>query len=326
MKKKSLIILISIISVVLLIGGGITAFVLTNLKPAEEFLIVLNEQFLQIKKGEEATLVATTNKPATITWTSANEEIATVNNGLVRALEIGQVTITATANKKSASCLIDVYEDGDFTISLNETSLTMLEGEFFQLIATTSEEANVTWSSDNDEVASVSDNGYVSAIKEGQALITASANDKHAYCAITVNKDTPLEDPITLSWGTIDTTNIDDLNNGEEKGPYHINLVTSSTSSDTFTGKFSVSLSSTSNDEYRLINYLYLRVYDNLNKENPLIDINPNSLKKEQYCEITMSGNQTKTLYIYIGIDNIPPYIFGQLTDTVEVTFDWGTM
>ena len=133
-------------------------------------------------------------------WRSSNMKIATVSeNGLVTALKPGSASITFIAGFKSASCSItvpgnDSYipvtpdESGEtsFSISLNEESLTLGVNDSFKLVASTSTQASVTWTSSNDAIASVDENGLVLANAEGEVTITATANGVNATCEISV--------------------------------------------------------------------------------------------------------------------------------------------
>ena len=334
--KKRVILISSIALAALLIGGGVLTFVLINNAKQEknpskpqDFTISLNHTILQLKEGKTETLVATTSEAATVTWSSLDEEIATVSQeGLVTALKEGNTTVTASAKGKSASCTIEVSKDEQaFTIDLNETEINLKEGETFDLVATTSELATVTWSVVDDTIASVDQAGHVEALKEGTTFVVASANGVSKDCKVVVTKEVvPVDTPINLSWGTSTLGDIDDLGNGEEKGPYQINLVTTSNSSESYTGRFSVELTSTSNNQYKLIDYLFIRVYNSSVKNNPLIDIN-SSTNKSGYTDVTMTGNETKTLYVYIGMDEVAPYIFDELkNDFVNIVFDWSPL
>lgn len=80
-------------------------------------------------------------------------------------------------------------------LSLNASSLTLKEGETYQLKATPINDVN--WSSSNNQIASVN-NGLVTAIKEGTATIFAKNNGSTARCEVNVIKnDTPIEKILT---------------------------------------------------------------------------------------------------------------------------------
>lgn len=78
------------------------------------------------------------------------------------------------------------------TVSLSETTLTLVEGETKVLKAeiapANAEDQSVTWSTSDKSVVTVED-GTVTAIKAGEATVTATANDKggaKAECKVTV--------------------------------------------------------------------------------------------------------------------------------------------
>ena len=138
----------------------------------------------------------------TVTWKSDNEGVAIVdNNGNVTAKAAGTATITATVDGKSASCKVTV--NGQTTtvpvqsVGLNTNKVELSVGEENKLVATVTPEAatnkEVTWSSNNPEVATVDQNGKVVAQKPGNATITVTTKDgnKTATCEVTV-KETPV--------------------------------------------------------------------------------------------------------------------------------------
>ena len=152
-------------------------------------------------------------------WKSSNAKVASVDNGLVTALKAGRAAITFIAGYKSASCSIevagnDVYVDpnggngngqidqpGTFTIKINAQSITLKTGDTYQLTASTSEEAAVTWTSTNEEVATVTQSGLVTALKEGTATIHATSNGKSVACEVTVSdeqQELPHDDEMTV--------------------------------------------------------------------------------------------------------------------------------
>ena len=159
--------------------------------------ITLNKTELTLKKGESETLVATV-KPDdatehTVTWTSSNSNMASVDaNGKVTALSGGNVTIAAKAGGKSVVCMVVVIVPVE-SVTLNRSSLTLGEGESATLRATVTPKdatdySSVSWSSTDENVATVDQNGVIHAIHEGSTKIVAKAGDKQATCTVTVIK------------------------------------------------------------------------------------------------------------------------------------------
>ncbi|MCH5156623.1 MAG: family 16 glycosylhydrolase [Clostridiales bacterium] len=72
----------------------------------EVFVLVINAFTLGV--GESVTLQATSTSNDTISWSSSVPTVATVNNGVVTALSVGETVITAQTSKASAQCTITV--------------------------------------------------------------------------------------------------------------------------------------------------------------------------------------------------------------------------
>lgn len=74
--------------------------------------ITLNKETLSLVKGAKETLTATVSPEnatdKTVTWTSSNETVAKVENGVVTAVAAGKATITAKAGEKTATCAVTV--------------------------------------------------------------------------------------------------------------------------------------------------------------------------------------------------------------------------
>lgn len=162
------------------------------------------------KAGETLQLTATiypdsaTNK--TVTWTSSNKTVATVDeSGLVTAVGNGTANITATTEDGNfkATCQVTV-EIPELTLSLDKTELTLTQTEEQQkLTATVSDtEEKVTWLSSDPFVATVTRDGIVTAIANGTATITASAGNKTVSCTVEVAlTDTPAHTHVwSKSW------------------------------------------------------------------------------------------------------------------------------
>ena len=171
--------------------------------------ITLDQTNVEMAVGESLALTATV-KPdnatdKTVTWNSSNANIASVDqNGKVTAMGEGSATITAKAGDKEATCLVTVTIPivPVESITLDQTAVSLEEGQTITLKATVKPDnatnKTVTWNSSDDNVAMVDQSGIVVAIKAGEALITASVEDKSVTCIITV-KDRPLVNSISLS-------------------------------------------------------------------------------------------------------------------------------
>ena len=152
--------------------------------------VKLNLEVAEVNEGGTVQLSATTTpEDAQVTWTSSDETIATVDQtGLVTAIKAGKVTITAKTADAEASCEITVKAapvQSSLTLNIEEAELS--EGESIQLSATTTpEDAQVTWTSSDETIATVDQTGLVTAVKAGKVTITAKTADAEASCVITV--------------------------------------------------------------------------------------------------------------------------------------------
>ena len=156
--------------------------------------ISLNKQSLTLEKGKSEKLVATvapsdaTDK--TVNWSSSNSSIATVDSqGNVTAKAKGTAVIFARAGNYTATCNITVTQPVE-GITLNKTTLDLEKGKSETLIATVipsnaDGDKTITWSTNNPSVATV-DNGKVTGVGKGNAVITAKVGDKTATCKVTV--------------------------------------------------------------------------------------------------------------------------------------------
>ena len=152
-----------------------------------------------------------------VTWTSSAESIATVSNaGLVTGVTQGSVTITATAQTESgttqATFTVTVTPIAVTSVSLSSNSETIKAGKTVTLIPTISPSnatnKNVTWSTSNDQIATVSDSGVVNGVSEGTATITVTTVDgsKTATCTVAVNAAQGGEETLSITYSDLPST------------------------------------------------------------------------------------------------------------------------
>ena len=174
-------------------AGGKTATCTITVVATEVTSVTLNKTTASLRAGETVTLTATVNPSdatdKTVTWSTSDQTIATVSNGVVTAKKVGTATITAKAGDKTATCQITVVATEVTSVTLNKTTASLKAGETVTLTATVSPsdatDKTVTWTTSDQTVATVS-NGVVTAKKVGTAIITAKAGSKTATCTITV--------------------------------------------------------------------------------------------------------------------------------------------
>lgn len=106
-------------------------------QPAEVVLkgISLDQATLNLFVGDEATLTVKLNpenvtKKPTISWSSSSASVATVADGKVKAVAAGEATITATADKFSATCKVTVTTKDDYTGPEEGSSAWSVIGKF----------------------------------------------------------------------------------------------------------------------------------------------------------------------------------------------------
>ena len=132
-----------------------------------------------------------------VKWTSLSPKVASVTSGgVVKGLKAGTAVIRAkTDNGVIAECTVTVYNPVT-QVKLNRTSLTLSLYEQKTLTATykpkNAAHTMITWSSSNQKVATVDENGLVTGLAKGKCTITAkSENGKTAKCTVTVNEYLP---------------------------------------------------------------------------------------------------------------------------------------
>ena len=158
--------------------------------------VTLDKTSLSLAVGETAQLIATVRPDdatdKNVSWTSSDESVAKVDNGMVTAVKAGKVAITAKCGDKTAECAVTVTVPTG-SVTLDKATLTLAVGETATLTATVkpddATDKNVTWTSSDESVAKVAD-GRVTAVKAGKATITAKCGDKTAECVVTVTVPT----------------------------------------------------------------------------------------------------------------------------------------
>ena len=177
--------------------------------------VSLNKNSTSINVGNTEKLNVTVNPSnasnQNVTWASSDSSVASVDqSGLVTAKTGGTAVITVTSdadsNKKDfCTVTVNVATVPVISVSLNKTSTTIIAGNTERLTATVNPSnatnQNVTWSSSNTSVATVNNNGNISAKAAGTTTITVTTEDGSftRNCTVTVNAAVPEPSSIRIA-------------------------------------------------------------------------------------------------------------------------------
>ena len=162
----------------------------TGEQPGESGLtgVSLDRYTLTLYAGEEAEQLTATLKPegteAAIHWTSSNQTAATVSqDGKVTPLSAGVTVVTAAAGDYRASCIVTVQPERVRVtgIRFDEPTHTLMMGSTVTLQPIIAPDdatvKNLTWVSSDEQTATVSRTGIVTALSVGETTITATTVD-----------------------------------------------------------------------------------------------------------------------------------------------------
>lgn len=157
-------------------------------KAASIEFVLLSQYKATLDIGDELYLIAITTNGAMPTWKSSSSKIVSVNTyGKMTAKKAGTATITAKIKNGEASCRVTVNKT---KLTLSDTRLSMERGSTYQLSASTSNTAAVSWKSSKKSVATIDENGIVTGVKPGESTITATADGTTKTCSIIIKSPT----------------------------------------------------------------------------------------------------------------------------------------
>ena len=123
-----------------------------------------------------------------LTYKSSNETVVIVKDGKIKALGKGTATVTVSfagnenytaAKNMTITVNVDLV---DASVSVNNSTLDLVADDNFTIVATTDPAGlNVTFVPDNSGVVSVDENGVVTALKGGTAIISVKVGGDGVY-------------------------------------------------------------------------------------------------------------------------------------------------
>ncbi len=178
-------------------------------EPAKD-KITLSETAITLEVGASQTLTATTNVQNGVEWSTSNASIATVEEGVVTALAVGEATITAKAGSATATCIVTVNESQEYAeLLVDKTDVELKEGGASISVTATfivNDEirpGDFVWTSENEAIATVED-GNILPVSVGSTVVTVSIVYKGETYAADVNVAVKPDEQIQVSKGTIE--------------------------------------------------------------------------------------------------------------------------
>ena len=163
-----------------------------------------------------------------VSFTSSDPSVAEVDaNGKVTAKKAGTATITAVTavGRATARCTVRVVDNfvALESLSLNKTTLNVTPG-WQEMLSVTfnpadSTDKGIVWTSSNESVVKVDEDGNILAVGEGTATVTVNAplSGKSATCTVTVAEDASFPNisrDITVDFGKTQTMDLSQLLSG----------------------------------------------------------------------------------------------------------------
>jgi len=171
-----------------------TAKITAKIKDAEASCIVtvaktelkIKEKTISLECGESLTLDCTSSNGCKLKFKSSKRSVAEVDEtGRITAKKPGEAAITVKADTTTASCRVLVKPPA---VHLSHTKASLYRTNTLRLSCTVSSGKKPVWKSNRKSVAVVDENGVVTAVKHGTALISAKVDGVTKTCEVNVKQ------------------------------------------------------------------------------------------------------------------------------------------
>jgi len=180
-KNQSMKLLALVMTVVMLTAALVSCDIFGG---ATKVTVSISQETARIAAGDTLQLTATAADGSDIEWSSSDKTVVSVTkDGLIRGAKAGTATITAKAGEATATCVVTVYS---VDVTISQTTATVEKGESITLTAESGDGGEIIWSSNDERIATV-ENGVVTGLREGTAIISAKRGQAGiATCEVTV--------------------------------------------------------------------------------------------------------------------------------------------
>ncbi len=265
-------------------------------------------------------------------WESSDSSVAIINNGSIEALSEGDTTIKIKKDQKVYCYKVHVEKIKVTSISFNSESIVVKEGESLKLdlniLPSNATDYLITWSSSDENVAMVSENGQIMAKKEGSTIITVKVEDLSSMITVNVIPNFTLDKTnLSLSIDSIDELKVKGISENDSAKVLWNSSDSSIASVDklgriiaknpgtvTITANFNNQTAScviTVKDEKKEVRSYTLNGYTWNNHKYQYWLYKPNNVTSNKYpLVVFLGGNYTVRAYVYnINKYGLPKYI-----------------
>lgn len=191
------------VGTVALVAAVATTAGCLDLKPPSACTVSVAPATLTLPVNGAATIVGTafncdgnTIRNKRVAYSSSNSAVATVTpEGNVIAVAVGSAAISATADGKSATVQVTVTPEQAATVTVNPSTVTLRRTNTRQFTAVARNAQNVVisgrtfrWASSNSSIASVDQNGLVTALAPGNVTISAESDQTTGSASVIVTE------------------------------------------------------------------------------------------------------------------------------------------
>jgi uncharacterized protein YjdB len=186
--------------------GRVASQALTVVVPSPSRVVVIPEM-ARLTRGSRTKLAAEVRDQlgnvlpsASVSWSSMNPTVATVSSaGEVTAVGEGTALVRASSAGLADTAVVSVEGIPVASVAVSPAAVTLFPGQQQSASAVALDASGnqlsdrpVSWTSSNPEIATVSNNGLITAIAIGSAFVTANIEGKSASVSVTVNAPPPL--------------------------------------------------------------------------------------------------------------------------------------
>lgn len=177
-----------------ILENGIVGYIfqsyVTEVPNAQIERIDLSIDNTTLQKGERKQLQVTISPEEAsdhkVIYSSSNPNVATIDDkGVIHALTSGTTTITVKAQENSVQNSIEINVFSPVTgISIDQTEIYMPVGDNFKINAyiepDDANNPNIIYKSDNEDIATIDESGIITAVKEGETIISAISEENES--------------------------------------------------------------------------------------------------------------------------------------------------